>query len=482
LNFHSNGRILNRETKLLFSDSSVWILIFVYLAFVAYGALQGIRAVRTDHAVIARSRAQYAERWSAIERHARAAGSQGAQTWGSWRSASLAGSEQGGSVVWLSPGELGALNRGHAERQDSVRAVSLYDSPVDPPLENPVNVMYGAMDFGFVAVWLLPLVSILLAFQSLGRDREQGVWQLVLSTGASPRSLILVRLLIPASIVLLITFVGSAVALGFTSKAFGAAWLLWVIVMAAYCLFWTMLAAWVGLSSSSSGRQLLILGGLWMASVWVVPGLLQSACELAVPRVTPVEGLLAAREAQISSSQKAANLMKAVYAEHPGWIPDADLVRRMNLPVPGGPRRRDARNVYSAYLVGEQAAEPNRFVMSRRRSRVEDLSNRLSAVSPLLSVQYLTEELAGTSPGRYEWFGRHTENYIQQWRHFFAEKIWRLKDLELSDVERRPQYVEPAESLTGILARTIWPGVGLAFWFVVVMGAFVRRLQRSLVP
>ena len=357
-----NGHLaeaFQREAKLFCKESSVWILLSVYGLFLAYGSLQGIVSYRGELEKIARIRGEYSTRWTDIKRKAEtaASGPTGAETkevWGSWRSASLSGSAEGGAVAWITPSTLGALTRGHASREESIRRVSLYENPVRPPLANPINVMYGWMDFGFVVLWLLPVVLMLLAFQAVGRDRELGVWPIVLASGISPRYLILVRLLAPTLMTLGLTFASAALIVVLTSNAFGLAFPLWVLTVTLYGAFWVMLAAWAGLSAKSPVRQQLILGGIWMGAAWIAPGLLEAVMELRIPPVSAIDGVLAAREAQIGVAQRVGPLMHRVYEQNPEWLPASELVTRMNQPVPGGPRRRDARNVYA--LAGTIAA------------------------------------------------------------------------------------------------------------------------------
>ena len=331
---------LRREARLLASESSAWVLVIAYSVLLTYGAVQGVTSYQGEQAQIAKTRTEYDLRWKALEENAYAPQE---AVWGSWRSASLAGSEQGGAVAWFNAAPLGALNRGYAARQSPVRRISLFDSPITPPLSNPVNLMYGWMDFGFAVLWLLPLVQLLLAYQSLGRDRELGLWPLILASGVPLNRLAAVRLAIPSVIVIGITIALGTVSVGVTSGDFDVSFLAWSMAVCTYSAFWTLTGGVIGLSSGSAARQLLVLGGIWITAVWVGPGILDAVAELLVPRVSLADGLLAARDAQLATSQRAAALMKKVYEEHPNWQPPPDLVFRMNQPVPGGPRRRDSR-------------------------------------------------------------------------------------------------------------------------------------------
>lgn len=474
--------VLRRETKLLGSEPSVWVLFAVYTALLGYGALQGAVLYRNDLKQISKTREEYDSRWRRLSEKAVAATHGGAeQVWGSWRSASLAGSEEGGSVAWLNPRALSVLDRGYANRNSFVRRVSLYDSPAAPPLANPTNVMYGSMDFAFVVLWILPIVSILLAFQAIGRDRELGVWPLILASGVSLRKLVAVRLAIPALLISSVTVIGGCVTVLPASGVFPLPLILWATAVLLYCAFWTLLAGWIGLAARSSVFQLLLLGAVWAGAVWVVPGVLESVAEVAVPRVSPVQGIIASRQAQTSLAEKAKQLTQQIYNRHPDWIPDLELTARMNQPVPGGPRRRDARNVYASYLAGEEASSEMTSVKTTRDKAIATLVNRLSVFSPLVSMQFVSEELAGTSPARYEWFAEDAERFSTRWRAFFAERVWRLQEMDASAIEQRPAYSGSEEPWRSVLSRMLWPITGGFIWLSAVTFFFMLKL-RSFLP
>lgn len=463
---------MRRELRLLASDTGMWVLAALYVLLLAYGSMQGVSAYRATVRQVAQTRAEYDQRWASM---AKAAGSAKEEVWGSWRSASLAGSEQGGAVAWLHPRALSVLNLGHAARENPVRRISLYDSPASPPLSNPMNEMYGAMDLGFVVLWILPLLALLMAHQALGRDWDAGVWPLILVSGVSLHRLVLARLALPLGILMASTIGAAVISILLTSGDVDGMLAIWIVAVALYAATWTALGGWLGLGARNPSRQLLIAGALWLASVWVVPGVIDALTELAVPRVSAADGLLAARDAQISLAQRGASVMRRVYEAHPEWVPALDLVARMNRPVPGGPRKRDARNVYANYLAAEEAAAPSRQRLQQRRAQVEAWAERFSFVSPLVAMQYVTEDLAGNSFERYREFSGRAEAFMKEWRAYFAGKVWRLEEMEATDVERRPRFAADAASKGFAL---VVPMAAVLLWLGVVSTALYWRVRR----
>ncbi len=465
---------MRREVRLLARDTGLWLLAAMYALLLLYGSILGVRGYRESVRQIALTKAEYEQRWSAM---ASSASSSKDALWGSWKSASLAGSEQGGAVAWLDPLPASVLNLGHAARENPVRRISLYDSPASPPLSNPMNEIYGAMDMGFVVLWILPLTALLMAHQALGRDWESGVWPLILVSGASLYRLALARLALPFGILTILTITVAFVSIAFTSGQLAGTIFTWTLAVALYTATWTALGGWLGLGGRNPSRQLLIAGAFWLGSVWVAPGLIDAVTELAVPHVSAADGLLAARDAQISLSQRGAAVMARTYQEHPDWEPSRELVERMNRPVPGGPRKRDARNVYANYLVAEEAAAPSRERLIQRRRQVEDLAKRFSFSSPLIAMQYLTEDLAGNSFDRYREFGDRAEAFLREWRLFFARKVWRLEEMEMGDIGRRPRFQPDINSTGSLSQRIALPIGGLVLWFAGICLALIWRIR-----
>jgi hypothetical protein len=150
----------------------------------------------------------------------------------------------------------------------------------------------------------------------------------------------------------------------------------------------------------------------------------------------------------------------------------------MNRPVPGGPRKRDARNVYSNYLAAEEAVAPSRDQITRRRWRVEEFASRFSFVSPIVSMQYVTEEVAGNSFARYREFGERAEAFQKEWQAYFARKVWRLEEMSLKDIDRRPRFHAESTGAGGRMQRIVVPGSALLLWFAASGAALFWRIRR----
>jgi ABC-2 type transport system permease protein len=60
-------------------------------------------------------------------------------------------------------------------------------------LDNPINSLYGQFDLGFLMVWLFPLLIIVLTYNMLSAEAEQGTLKMLLTEGLSAGRLLIVK-------------------------------------------------------------------------------------------------------------------------------------------------------------------------------------------------------------------------------------------------------------------------------------------------
>jgi len=151
---------------------------------------------------------------------------------------------------------------------------------------------YGSLTVGFVWQYLLPLVIILLTFNLVSQERENGTLRLLLTTATPPATLVLGKGLAVAKVVLG-WFFGPMLLLGLGAMALAgggaavAGQLPALLVLAVgYSLFFSLVIA-LGLAVSarvqSSGLALLLLLGGWALGAFLVPRLSGSIASRVYP-------------------------------------------------------------------------------------------------------------------------------------------------------------------------------------------------------
>lgn len=460
------------EWRLLRRQTGFWLLLSAYLLLLGYGALQSLDRVRDQTAQISTAKEDYEQRWSGL----RAAAEGPPTVWGDWKSASLVGGASGFGVTWIEVDGLAALSPGESVRANLVKRISLYPSKEEPPLQNPLGPAGGFFDLSFVVTWLLPLILLASAHGLVSGDRQEGTWSLVAATTGSPGHVLAARLLLPAT-----AFVGATIAAGVIATLIAAplsteqGWIrlaAWALVVAGYGAFWTMAAGIATARCSTAPLALGILGLLWIAVVWIVPGLIDEAVMVSHPPSNRVAAYVAVREIEQGLDQKLPHMLDEVYARHPQWRPTPDVVTAANRPVPGGPASRDARRVYVPALAAAEIAAPHSEASAARREGTERLVRLASVLSPALAFQLIGDHVAGTSAERFVAFDRHAADAERAWHAFFAPRILRLQDMTRADMDAVP--TPPPFSALPALSGVVWPAFGMGIWILLASVLLVR--------
>lgn len=93
-------------------------------------------------------------------------------------------------------------------------------------------------------------------------------------------------------------------------------------------------------------------------------------------------------------------------------------------------------------------------------------------------MQYVTEEVAGNSFARYREFGERAEAFQREWQAYFARKVWRLEEMSLKDIDRRPRFHAASTGAGGRMRRIVVPGSALLLWFAASGAALFWRIRR----
>ncbi len=144
-------------------------------------------------------------------------------------------------------------------------------------LRNPAYQLLGNLDFGFVLIFLFPLVVIALCFNLWSEEREGGTWAVVLSQAERPGRVLHRKLLLRFAAVQLTLLALLTVAKVYLGIPLDAHFALFGAVAVAYVTFWFCLAWAVVRRGGSSSRNALSLLVAWIALLVVAPSALQAA-------------------------------------------------------------------------------------------------------------------------------------------------------------------------------------------------------------
>jgi ABC-2 type transport system permease protein len=288
------------------------------------------------------------------------------------------------------------------------------DSEFTPSQDRTALQRFGELTASTVLQILLPLVIVILTFNSLSGEREAGTLKQVLSLGISGRTLLCGKALgISAALALLAVpavVIGGA-ALWFSSSfaviSVSIGRMLWM--EAGYLLYFSTvlgLALAVSARASSPRLALIVVVGYWMVNMLVAP-------RIASDISTSVSPQLSTAEFQSGIEEDVKNGMDG---HNPQDRRVHDLLEK-TLKAYGVSRIKDLPVNFSGIAL--QAAEEygnqvfdrhyrRRWDSYERQARIQQL---LGLAAPILAIRALSMGMAGTDFAHYRHFAGAAEGY-----------------------------------------------------------------------
>lgn len=332
-------------------------------------------------------------------------------------------------------------------------------------IENPANLLTGAFDLSFVIVFLLPLLALALGYNLVSGEREQGTLSMLLSNPVRLAQVLRAKVAFRGAVVLLLVL---AVSIGglllggaplFTAAGL-ASLACWALLVAAYGLFWFVLAVLVNLFGRNSAQNALILVGLWIAASLIAPTLIGIAANVAYPVPARAEMINNLRAAQTALANDADATLTRFYQEHPEMdpsriAPDSDHSR--------GVRRLALQQAASARVAAEIARYDGQL------DRQQAVVDWLRFLSPAIVMQQALNDVAGTGTRRYKEFTAQVNAFHAQWQGFFQPKVLSHHPLLSADYAKFPKFAyRDGESPLGDIATSLFglllPTAVLALW------------------
>lgn len=439
------ARLVTLEWQILRRDRSLGLVLGLFALLTLYSVYSGVRSVQFQRqAVQAASRLERA-RWDELREGVRTG----------------QGDTHPAGIVFmlkpqatLLPGPLAALSAGQADLYPAyflakARSDQFY---ANEEIENPLRLLTGRLDLGFLLVYLYPLLVLAFSYNLLSAEREQGTLVLALSQPTTARALLLTKIGLRAAVILLATVGVSLLSAGFGAALGGidlgsaGVWLRlagWMVIVLLYGLFWFSLALLANALGRTSATNAVGLGAAWLLLVVVLPAVLNTAATTAYPLPSRVAMIAAARGAANAEMQRSTQVLAEQYAEHPEFAPRDGQVK--GLPV------------MSEQVAVEERVErliaPVVARFDRQRAHREALVGGLRFLSPPVLADAALSDLAGTGAPQYRWFEAEGRRFREAWREYFRPRIYRQQLLDVAEYDRIPRFRLHPEPAAGQLLR-----------------------------
>lgn len=336
------------------------------------------------------------------------------------------------NALWT-PQPLQALALGITDIQPfyhQVQTTVNYQEPSNIPVSNPVKLFAGNFDLSFVWLYLLPLIVITFCYPLYAEEKESGTAALLMVQQNSLRRIIgyklLFRALVISFLVLLLNLAGIISAPGGYYSDFSN--IGWCITTQFYVMVWCALSWLVVSFRFNSALTVLLLTGCWLLAVMIGPAIanIYVLSRYPVPLRTELASLQRHESEEIWAMPPHA-LVDSFNIDHPQY---AGSINPLKDTMHGSPRfwagyhyLLEKRVGRAAALVDSQLAVRNRYF------------EKLAAFDPVLRMQQMYSQLAGTSLEDYHYYRQQVTAFNKQWKAFLYP--WQLTNTSLGPLQFR---------------------------------------------
>lgn len=359
-------------------------------------------------------------------------------------------------ATWL-PGPLSALAEGQRDQQTPYQRIQLYRNVNLPELEeinNPEQLLAGNFDLSFVLVYLLPLLVIVLGFNALSQDREEGILSLLKVQGLTPKQLLFTRVGLQFGLLWGLSILICSIGFGVVGANW-AHWPAWVLGCGAWLLLWAGLIAWVNTWGRSSAFNATVLAGFWIVLLILLPALINFWVDRTYPVLPRSKFMATARDID---SQEWDRPVAAILADFQKTRPD--LYAKIPQPI----RDTQAIKVFmyneNSMAKVEQLGAPLMRTGTQRLS----LENRLKYLNPAYAFNAVLTTSAGTELSNFIDWQNATKETLKKNRELVAQIGLAGKTFKKAEFERLPTFNAPPLKAQvdgnllclGVLAGLLW--------------------------
>jgi ABC-2 type transport system permease protein len=383
--------------------------------------------------------------------------------WASWYT---------GSYFCKEPAPLAVVSLGVSDTRANYVRITRFGSPFDtrnkPELINPEQLMAGHFDLAFVLVFLSPLLLLILSYDILGYEKDEGMLSLIsLHAGGLARWTVL-RVGVQWAVVFFSTALLWLLAGAVTGSWVVSLWL-GLLLSGLYLLFW---AAWIVFILSlrrGVSFNALTLALSWMAFCILLPAVANLWGQTQYPHSFSTEITDAQRAERYALYDKEAEELEPQLFE---VFPEAQK----------SPYLQDTarnplidRHYYDAagFLLNEAAAAE---VIATEEGR-ERLARKSAWYNPAYAMQMGLDEIAGNGSTAYLAFQADiTQNIRAKIRGLLA-LVMQQASVDAEKFQQLRQTVGPNQHYAGRVPERSW--LVLLLYALLISGLGIWRLRQS---
>jgi len=310
---------------------------------------------------------------------------------------------------------LNGLSIGQRDVNNSIQFINIRNleaQKYDADLYNPVNLLAGNLDFGFVLLYLFPLLIIAVTYNLLSEEKEGGTWPLVSVQSQKPVAVLLQKLIIRALVIYALLLVLFAVAVPVLSIPVGAPFIATVMLSALYLLFWFAVCFWVVSWKKQSAVNAVSLLTVWVLLTFILPAAINNYIIAKYPVPEALATTIEQREGYHAKWDMDKGVtMEAFYAHYPQY-------RKYTLPD----KQFSWLWYYAMQQSGDDDAKEEVAEMKAKLRLRNASSSRIAQFIPTLHTQLRLNAFSQSDLANHLRFLDSTERFHEALRlHFYAK-------------------------------------------------------------
>ena len=324
---------------------------------------------------------------------------------------------------------LNALSIGQRDVNSNIQFVTIRNlegQKYDTDLFNPSNLLAGNLDFGFVLIYLLPLLVIAVSYNLLSEEKESGTWKLVAVQSKKPVTVLLqklgIRALVVYAILLFLLFMAGVVLSIPYDTAFAATTGLAFL----YTAFWFAACFWVVSGQKASSTNAASLLSMWVLLTVVAPAAVNNYITNRYPVPEALATAVANREGYHTKwdSDKGTTMQK-FWAHYPQF---------KAYPVPTS--QSSWLWYYAMQQMGDDEARQQAAGIKQKLRLRNSASSSIAMFVPTLHTQLELNSLSGAGLDNQLRFSDSTERFHERKRLYFYPKIFSGAPVKSEDWNR----------------------------------------------
>ena len=293
---------------------------------------------------------------------------------------------------------------------------------IDREITNPAILFEGRLDLVYVNLYLIPLLIIVLVYNILSSEKENGISRLLIVQGGSLKRVLLIKLTFRLSVVFLAAVFLNALGMLLSPSGYPSVWdvFLWFFLLLSYCVFWFSLCFIIISLDRNSVFNLFSCLALWIFLLFLLPLVINKTAQLKNPSELKLLDL----------QEKDRLISDEVWAMNPKSVTDSfyrnyPKYKSAYTPVDTLDNQNDA------FFAGYYQIKQNRMKavvdsLWKNENMANQTAHSLIKYNPVQNTEHLFTLLAHTSRMDYLQYKQDVKDFQRIWQNCFYNRVFSM--------------------------------------------------------